>query len=200
MNYLAHFYLSFNKPELLIGNYIADSIKGKRYQAFSKPIQAGILLHRFIDQYTDEHLITRNLTKQLQPNLGKFSGIALDVFYDYELAQNFENWHNKGLHDFSQETQELLQNNLALLPLHSQRFLSYMQQNNLPYNYKDFTVIEQVFYGLHRRFPLKNNLNESPKYFEEIAEELKNDFPYFLNDLKSASKEFLLKNHPETIA
>jgi acyl carrier protein phosphodiesterase len=41
MNYLAHAYLSFNDPEILVGNMISDFVKGKkkfdspRYQAGS---------------------------------------------------------------------------------------------------------------------------------------------------------------------
>lgn len=30
MNYLAHAYLSFNDPEILVGNLISDFVKGKK--------------------------------------------------------------------------------------------------------------------------------------------------------------------------
>lgn len=199
MNYLAHFYLSFNNPKLLIGNYIADSVKGKKYQAYETEIQTGILLHRFIDSFTDDHAISKEITKKLHPYLGKFSGIALDVFYDYELARNFHDWHVTSLNEFSTTSQSTLIKHYDLLPHGSQRFLHYMQQNNLPLNYSDFNMIKQVFNGLHHRFPLKNNLNESPNHYTKIEKLLNSNFHEFLSDLKSASKEFLLKNHPETI-
>jgi acyl carrier protein phosphodiesterase len=31
MNYLAHLYLSGNNEDVLIGNFIADSVKGAKY-------------------------------------------------------------------------------------------------------------------------------------------------------------------------
>ena len=55
MNFLAHIYLSGEDEGLTIGNFIADSIKGKKYLNFKKEIQKGILLHRSIDTFTDQH-------------------------------------------------------------------------------------------------------------------------------------------------
>ncbi|MBK6633182.1 MAG: hypothetical protein IPG38_01660 [Chitinophagaceae bacterium] len=61
MNYLAHAYLSFNDPEILLGNMISDYIKGKKQFDYPLPVQKGIRLHRFIDQFTDTHAATHEL-------------------------------------------------------------------------------------------------------------------------------------------
>ena len=45
MNYLAHILLSGNNPDVMIGNFIADSIKGSKYNSYPLQIQKGILLH-----------------------------------------------------------------------------------------------------------------------------------------------------------
>ncbi|MFT5257401.1 MAG: acyl carrier protein phosphodiesterase, partial [Arenicella sp.] len=42
MNFLAHLYLSQNNTNILIGNFIADHIRGNKYESFSKEIQQGI--------------------------------------------------------------------------------------------------------------------------------------------------------------
>lgn len=52
MNYLAHLHLSNNDKNLIIGNYIADDVKGKAYLNFPLEIQKGIILHRKIDDFT----------------------------------------------------------------------------------------------------------------------------------------------------
>ena len=57
MNYLAHIYLSGNNDMLKIGNFIADSVKGKQYLDYPKAVQQGITLHRNIDEFTDSHPI-----------------------------------------------------------------------------------------------------------------------------------------------
>ena len=62
MNYLAHFYLSHHDENLIVGNYIADDIKGNKYLDYPQEIQKGILLHRLIDDYTDNHQRVLNST------------------------------------------------------------------------------------------------------------------------------------------
>ncbi|KAF0239868.1 MAG: hypothetical protein FD183_1294 [Chitinophagaceae bacterium] len=49
MNYLAHAYLSFNEPSILLGNMISDYVKGKKQYDYPLLIQKGIHLHRAID-------------------------------------------------------------------------------------------------------------------------------------------------------
>ncbi|MBK7121978.1 MAG: hypothetical protein IPH68_03715 [Chitinophagaceae bacterium] len=41
MNYLAHAYLSFNDPEILLGNMISDYIKGKNSLIIPYPFRKG---------------------------------------------------------------------------------------------------------------------------------------------------------------
>ena len=64
MNFLAHLYLSQDDINILIGNFIADHIRGNHYENFSKEIQQGIFLHREIDTFTDAHKIVRKSTKR----------------------------------------------------------------------------------------------------------------------------------------
>ena len=60
MNYLAHVYLSGDNIDIAIGNFISDCVKGNRYKSYPVKWQEGILLHRFIDTYTDSHEIFKN--------------------------------------------------------------------------------------------------------------------------------------------
>ena len=66
MNFLSHLYLSGESEGLLIGNFIADSLKGSAFNTFSPEIQKGILLHRKIDTYTDSHPIVDESKKRLR--------------------------------------------------------------------------------------------------------------------------------------
>ena len=55
MNFLAHLLFSGNQEDVIFGNFIGDAIKGRAHETYSEGIQKGILLHRFIDSYTDTH-------------------------------------------------------------------------------------------------------------------------------------------------
>ena len=59
MNFLAHAYLSFGQPEILVGNMISDFVKGKKKFDYPGGIQAGMQLHRAIDTFTDAHPATK---------------------------------------------------------------------------------------------------------------------------------------------
>ena len=50
----------------MIGNFIADHIKGNKYEGFSKEIQQGIFLHREIDTFTDAHAIVRKSISKME--------------------------------------------------------------------------------------------------------------------------------------
>ena len=65
MNFLAHIFLSGKDENLTIGNFIADSVKGKKYLKYPAGIQKGIILHRAIDSYTDTHPVVRKSTSRL---------------------------------------------------------------------------------------------------------------------------------------
>jgi acyl carrier protein phosphodiesterase len=52
LNYLAHSYLSYQKTDLIIGNFIADSIRGNQFEGLTDGIIEGIRLHRKIDTFT----------------------------------------------------------------------------------------------------------------------------------------------------
>ena len=55
MNYLGHLVLSGQDDEVLLGNFMADAVKGSSYKMYSTGVQEGILLHRKIDDFTDKH-------------------------------------------------------------------------------------------------------------------------------------------------
>ena len=67
MNYLANARLSFNDPDLLIGNMISDFVKGKKKFDYPLSIQKGIQLHRLIDEFTDAHFEAKRAMKYFRP-------------------------------------------------------------------------------------------------------------------------------------
>ena len=80
MNYLAHIYLSGTHTELRFGNFIVDAVPGKEYDICTKGIQDGILLHRAIDTFTDQHTIFRKHGKLLFPDFGHYSRVIVICF------------------------------------------------------------------------------------------------------------------------
>lgn len=88
MNYLAHIFLSGDNPSRKVGNFIGDFVKGKQYQNYPSEIRKGIVLHRRIDHFTDNHIVVKEAVQLLRSTFGRYSAIVLDLYFDYILANN----------------------------------------------------------------------------------------------------------------
>jgi acyl carrier protein phosphodiesterase len=88
MNYLAHAYLSFEITDITVGNMISDFVKGKQKLDYPIAIQQGIMLHRFIDSFTDSHAVTRQAKSFFKEAYGLYAGPLVDVVYDHFLAND----------------------------------------------------------------------------------------------------------------
>lgn len=95
MNYLAHIFLSGNDRQLQVGNFIGDFVKGRSHANYPPRIQEGILLHREIDRFTDNHPIFLETVAFMRPTFGRYSGIIADMYFDYLLASDFKRYSPK---------------------------------------------------------------------------------------------------------
>ena len=100
MNHLAHLYLSGSDPDLMLGNFIADAVKGKQVELYALGVQNGIRLHRAIDTFTDAHPVVRQTKAHLYAGYSKFAGVILDIYFDHFLAIGWANYHPQPLADF----------------------------------------------------------------------------------------------------
>jgi acyl carrier protein phosphodiesterase len=152
MNYLAHAYLSFNHPQVLVGNIISDYVKGKAQYQYPPLIQSGIQLHRQIDAFTDAHAATKQIKAFFAPHYRLYAGAFADVVYDYYLANNTNYFATpQALQAFAQNTYEALQQQQQYFPQKFAAMFPYMQSQNWLYNYQFTTGIQKSFGGLAKR-------------------------------------------------
>src|SRR5438477_11389856 len=104
MNFLAHIYLSGSDEQIMIGNFIADFVKGNKKNEYPSRIKKGIELHRLIDDFTDHHAITLRSKERIRQRQGKYAAVVIDIFYDHFLAKNFSEYHPQPLKEFSEKT------------------------------------------------------------------------------------------------
>ena len=97
MNYLAHIFLSGSNRKVQLGNFVGDAVKGSSYKNYPPDIAKGIQLHRAIDDYTDRHPAVCEVVHRLQPEFGRYSGVLLDIYFDYLLASRFESFSGVSL-------------------------------------------------------------------------------------------------------
>jgi acyl carrier protein phosphodiesterase len=134
MNFLAHAYLSFHHPQILIGNMISDFVKGKAQYSYPTNVQYGIKLHRAIDAFTDAHEATKTGKEIFRADYRLYSGAILDILYDYFLANDESIFDDQSLMRFTQSVYEILEENTFQLPSGFLIMLPYMKNENWLYH------------------------------------------------------------------
>ena len=183
MNFLAHLYLSKNDTNIMIGNFIADHIKGNKYEGFSKEIQQGVFLHREIDTFTDAHAIVRKSKRRLHERYRHYDGVIIDIFYDYFLAKNWSEYSVIPLDVYTDSVNKLFNEISAELPVKSQHFIKYMIEYNILFNYQFKDGIERVLKGMNNRTKGKSKMDLAIEDLRNLESEFEEDFTFFFKDL-----------------
>jgi len=167
----------------MIGNFIADHIRGNNYEGFSKEIQQGIFLHREIDTFTDAHNIVRKSKRRLHERYRHYDGVIIDIFYDYFLAKNWSNYSAIPLDVYTDSINKLFDKISSELPLKSQNFIKYMLEYNILFNYSNKEGIAKVLNGMNSRTKGKSQMNLAIEDLQDLEEVFQEDFMLFFKDL-----------------
>lgn len=189
MNYLAHAYLSYNSPQILVGNMISDFVKGAAKFSFNGNVQKGITLHRWIDEYTDNHEATRQAKVFFRPSYRLYSGAIVDVLYDHFLANDESEFDDFSLKEFSKKTYSELEKNATELPNRFLQMFTYMKTEDWLYNYKYTEGVRKTLHGLVRRAAYLKESDTAYRLFLQHYAELNNCYHAFFKDVKQFAKE-----------
>lgn len=191
MNLLAHSFLSGEQEEVRIGNLIGDFVKGKQYQQYPEKIQLGILLHRQIDSFTDQHFMAKKSAERLKKDHGRYAKIIVDVFYDHFLAQNFEKYTKVSLAQFAENTYQIFFNYQTILPEKVQKIFPELITDNWFVNYANLEGIKQALQRLDKRTGYKVNFEKAIDNLQQDYHFLAQDFAEFFPDIQQFVKQYL---------
>ncbi|MRJ07983.1 DUF479 domain-containing protein [Ornithobacterium rhinotracheale] len=191
MNLVAHQLLSFNIPEIQVGNHLGEVVKGRDFSQYPPLIQKGIQLHRHIDSFTDSHPIVRRSCARLHNDYGKYAPIIVDIFYDYFLIKNWGKFCKKDFNTFRKECYKILLAYKELYPNSLRKTTELMAKRDWFYQYSIMEGIELTLnkLGQHTRF--QNNMHMAVKslYVDEAL--FNEDFLAFYPELEQSCREFL---------
>ena len=191
MNYLAHAYLSFHNPDILVGNMISDFVKGKKQFDYPDTVQKGIRLHRAIDTFTDQHTATKEAKQYFKPAVGAYAGAFMDVVYDHFLALDSGELSATGWKGFAEEVYLQLAAQETILPEKFARILPYMTTQNWLVNYRFTRGIENSFNGLARRAIYLSGSAQVFALFTEHYTTLERHYRDFFPDVKKFARSHL---------
>ncbi|HKO77248.1 MAG TPA: acyl carrier protein phosphodiesterase [Flavobacterium sp.] len=192
MNFLAHIYLSGENDLIKIGNFMADGIRGKQFENYPSEIQKGIILHRFIDTYTDAHPVFRNSTKRLHEKYHHYAGVIVDVFYDHFLAKNWSNYSDESLVDFTNRFYQSLRDNYDFLSERTKGMMPYMIEYNWLVSYQTVEGINRILTQMDGRTKNESKMRFASNELIEFYTEFEQEFITFFEDLRIHSKQKLM--------
>lgn len=167
----------------MLGNFFADAVRGNKFKEFPNEIAKGIILHRNIDTFTDQHKIVRKSKRRLHERYGHFRGVIIDMFYDHFLAKNWSKYSEIPLDIFADNFYKLLHENFEILPDKTKYMLPYIEKYNWLYNYQFFEGMEDVLNGMNNRTKGKSKMNLAMNDLKEHYNDFKNDFELFFDEL-----------------
>jgi acyl carrier protein phosphodiesterase len=194
MNHLAHCFLSFGDEDLLLGNFIGDFVKGHDWERYPRPVQHGILLHRAIDSYTDNHPLTDRSVTRIRALARRYAPPFVDILYDYLLAIHWEKHTDEAFEAFAQKTYTQLENRVSEMPSILQERLPKMLAGQFLHGYTHREGLDWVLQRFSTRLSGQFDIQAlSDTFFQEI-DGFSEDFNGFFPDLVAHAKLTLLQN------
>lgn len=166
----------------MLGNFMADSIKGKKYLDYPEEISKGIQLHRFIDDFTDTHPVVLNTKTMLRPHFGRYSPLVSDIVYDHFLALNFKQITGLHLEAFVEEVYAYMHQHQADMTDFAKGVIPYMSKHNWLVNYQHKDGLQKIFNQFGRRIGVA-------ELFDNVTEVVWNDYSKYESDFFEFWKE-----------
>lgn len=189
MNFLAHLFFSGNDPEILVGNFMGDFVKGRVDDGKPHPLRDGIMLHRRIDSFAEHHPLFLRSRQRLAPRYGLYRGVMVDLFYDHFLAVDWEELSPEHLDDWLVRMRMVVESYRSLLPPRLQGLLPVIFGELIP-SYREIAGIGRAFLRMSQRIRRPNPLAGGEEELSLHYAELHDDFRRFLPEALEFSKTF----------
>ncbi len=170
---------------------MADSIRGNSYLDYPDELRKGILLHRYIDTFTDAHPIYRKSKHRLHEKYGHYSGVIMDIVYDHFLAKNWSNYSDDNLEDYAATFYKLLQDNYDILPDKIKGMMPYMIARNWFVSYASLAGLEMILFQMDYKTKHRANMQEAIVEVQQFYTEFEEEFTLFFEELRKHCEEKL---------
>lgn len=196
MNFLAHCLIGARaaesaRPELIVGGFFGDFIKGPLPAELPSELALGVRLHRRIDAYSNEHPGIRTSCARFPQPLRRMAPIFVDIIADHCLARQWAEFSAEPISAFTQRTYVQISGHLHWLSAGGQRFFHYMSREDLLASYQHPEVMHRGLRSITRRLD-REHLNPALRRTAvEQMQQLEADFLGYFPDLLTHAREWL---------
>jgi len=193
VNHLAHVLLAGADADVVLGSLLGDFWRGAPDPRWPAAVRDGVVLHRWIDVYTDSHPAVLEARALFAPPWRRYAGILLDIYFDHVLARDWTRLGSGSLEDFSALVGTLLRAHEAWLPPGLNRFAGYFRAHGLFAAYADPAVIERVLAGVGSRLRRANPLADAGPQLWARAGALDAQFERFYPQLVAHARQLRVR-------
>lgn len=185
MNWLAHVFLSRPDVQFQLGNLLADVVRGPQRDAMSESFVRGAACHKAIDAFTDAHPIVKRSRARVSSDRRRFSGVLVDVFYDYFLARNFALYSATPLNAYTAAFYASVQAQPIALPADAQLMLERIIRYDLLASYARVDGVERALHRIstyltsrwHKQFALERGVEDLLGHEAALSADFREFFP-----------------------
>ncbi|MBK6363129.1 MAG: DUF479 domain-containing protein [Saprospiraceae bacterium] len=183
MNYLAHVFLSCQDEHLLVGNILGDILKNRELKSLDVIYHKGVVLHRKIDSFTDNHPVHLQNLKHLYPTQGKYAPVVMDIFYDYFLGKNWENFSKDNQRTYTDNIYSILLKHLPGVPEKAKITFQRMVDDDFLYSCQTYERLERTFQRVLRRVTFPSNMHNAVVDLLQLENKIEPYFHTFFSEL-----------------
>lgn len=154
MNFLAHLHLASLAKSSLVGNLMADFVRGDPYVQYDETIASGIMMHRRVDKFVDDIEIIKHAKQHFSHSHLRIALIALDVVWDHFLSKNWADFSpDLSLHAFCLQAQKQISPVVKTMPQDIQEFNYFLWQEKWLEHYVEIDFIGDILQRMAKRRP-----------------------------------------------
>jgi acyl carrier protein phosphodiesterase len=187
MNFLLHLYLSGDDPEVIVGNFMGDFVKGRVDGEHPHIFGEGIVLHRRIDSFAQQHPLFCRSRQRLASRYGLYRGVMVDLFYDHFLSAEWLAWSEEPLDIWLLRMRKIVEQHRSNLPERLRTLLPVIFDELLP-SYQLVEGIGRALERMSRRILRSNPLAGGERELVANYEGLREDFRGFMADVNAFTR------------
>lgn len=182
----------------MMGNYVGDFVKGRLTDAktahWNPEYVLGLKLHRSIDSFTDTHPDVLQAKDVAAVTQGKLAGIVMDIYFDYFLAKNFEQYHSEPLWVYAHRMYSLIEKNEHLIPETMVPMVRSMIRQDWLTTYATLDGIDLTLNRLSRRAEFLSPIAGAVSDLRAHEDFYHSKFLSFFPELRRHAGQFILEN------
>ncbi|WP_370546681.1 ACP phosphodiesterase [Edwardsiella tarda] len=190
MNFLAHLHLAALADSSLLGNLLADFVRGDPQPYYDGEVCAGIRMHRRIDRITDGLPQVRAARTAFSDACRRVAPITLDIVWDHFLARHWTRLEpQQALDHFVAHAARTILPQLEGTPESFQRLNHHLWQERWLLRYAELPFLARVLNGMAQRRPRLAALSDSFNDIERNYAQLERQFWDFYPQMMQQARE-----------